>query len=99
MLETVFFEIFLKELCKKKKFRGIISFVLILWLLKQMFVFVLDFFWSFTDKISGSGERERFFSRNSCGRRLPVNSLKKVNTKTSKEFISHKVLLRLFKKN
>ena len=43
MLEAVFFEIFLKELCKKKKFRGIISFVNFLWLLKQMFVFVLGF--------------------------------------------------------
>ena len=64
MLEAVFFEIFLKELCKKKKFRGMISFVNFLWLLKQMFVFVLGFFWSFTDKISGSGERERLFVRN-----------------------------------
>ena len=44
MLEAVFFEIFLKELCKKKKFRGMISFVNFLWLLKQMFVFVLGFF-------------------------------------------------------
>ena len=77
MLEAVFFEIFLKELCKKKKFRGMISFVSFLWLLKQMFVFVLDFLRASQTKSAVRGSVSGFLLGISCGRRLSVNSLKK----------------------
>ena len=84
MLEAVFFEIFLKELCKKKKFRGMISFFNFLWLLKQMFVFVLGFFGVSQTKSADRGSVSGYLLGISCGRRLSVNSLKKSTQKQAK---------------
>ena len=54
----------------------------------------IRFFWDFTDIISGSGERERFLLGISCGLRRSVNSSKKFNSNTSRDFKSYKAILK-----